>query len=136
MIKSYITFKIGDESFAISSQHIVNIGEMTKITKIPKTPYYVNGMINFMGDPIIVIDPHLLFNIDVKQSDYPCILILDILIKSKSKRIGFMIDEIKLAIDIEEDEIVTDNKYISKFINGIYNDGNDLIFMLNVNNLL
>ena len=133
---TYIIFKIGDELFSVSSQYVINIGEMMKITSIPKTPYYVKGMINFMGDPIIVIDPHLLFNIDVKQSENPCILILDIPIEGRIKRIGFMIDEIKSAIDIDETKIVTDNKYISKFINGVYNDGDNLIFMLDVNNII
>lgn len=133
---TYIIFRIGDELFSISSQYVINIGEMMKLTVVPKTPYYVKGMVNFMGDPILVVDPHLLFKIDVKESENPCILILDIPIEGRTKRIGFMIDEIKSAIEIDENEIITDNKYISKFISGIYNNGDDLIFMLDVNNII
>lgn len=131
MINKYLIFKISNESYALSTNYVMCINEMMKIVIVPKTPNYVKGMINYNGNPIMVIDSHILLGI--KHTNYStnsCILILDIPIDDTVVKIGIIVDEVNTVIDIEDDNIDYTNKIINKYINGIFNNNGDMIFLL------
>ena len=48
-LTSYLSFKLGEETFAANVSKVLNILEMTKITKVPKAPEYMKGVINLRG---------------------------------------------------------------------------------------
>lgn len=43
---SYLTFNIGEETFAIHVAHISSIIEVPRITEVPNTPDYIRGVLN------------------------------------------------------------------------------------------
>lgn len=55
-VHSYLSFKIAEEEFAASVNEVVNILELQKITKIPKAPNYLKGIIDLRGKVLPVID--------------------------------------------------------------------------------
>ena len=50
----YIKIIIGDENFGIDIKYIENIVRMQHITRVPKSPEYIKGVINLRGDVIPV----------------------------------------------------------------------------------
>ena len=76
---SYLTFKLGEETFGANVSKVLNILEMTKITKVPKSPGYMKGVINLRGSVLPLIDTRIKF--DMPETEYTantCILVLDI----------------------------------------------------------
>ena len=57
----YLTFNLGDEGYGLEILKVQEIIGMQEITKIPKTPEYVKGVINLRGKVIPVVDLRLKF---------------------------------------------------------------------------
>lgn len=58
-MNSYLSFKLGNEDFALHVNKVLNILEMTNITEVPKAPDYMKGVINLRGTVLPVIDTRL-----------------------------------------------------------------------------
>jgi purine-binding chemotaxis protein CheW len=65
--KQFIVFGLGEERFGIDSLKITTIDRMKTITRVPKTPSYIKGVINLRGDIIPVMDLRLKFNLPVAE---------------------------------------------------------------------
>ncbi|MEI9972945.1 MAG: chemotaxis protein CheW [Ignavibacteriota bacterium] len=47
--RQYMTFKLGDESFAIDVAQVREVLEVSLITKVPTAPEYMRGVVNVRG---------------------------------------------------------------------------------------
>jgi len=47
--RQYMTFKLGDELFAIDVAQVREVLEVSQITKVPTAPEYMRGVINVRG---------------------------------------------------------------------------------------
>ncbi|HEY0195141.1 MAG TPA: chemotaxis protein CheW [Kofleriaceae bacterium] len=55
-LTSYITFKLGDELFAIDVAGVREVLDLTEITRVPTAPPYMRGVVNVRGSAIPVVD--------------------------------------------------------------------------------
>ena len=60
----YLTFQLGEESYGISVLKVREIIQMQPITRIPRTPAYLKGVINLRGKVIPVADLRIKFAFD------------------------------------------------------------------------
>src|SRR6056297_1291273 len=75
----YLTFLLGEESYGLEILKVQEIIGMQAITRIPRTPPYVKGVINLRGKVIPVIDLRLRFNMEtVEVSRKTCIIVVQI----------------------------------------------------------
>ena len=54
-VRPYLTFKLGDEVFAIDVAKVREVLDFTTITKIPRTPDFMRGVINLRGSVVPVL---------------------------------------------------------------------------------
>ncbi len=54
---TYLTFALGEESFALPILRVREIIGITDITRVPRMPAHVRGVLNLRGKVIPVIDP-------------------------------------------------------------------------------
>lgn len=52
----YMTFKLGDELFAINVAQVREVLEVSQITRVPTAPEYMRGVVNVRGQAIPVVD--------------------------------------------------------------------------------
>ncbi|MFO7658551.1 MAG: chemotaxis protein CheW [Bacteroidales bacterium] len=136
-VKSYLTFRLGDELFAANVSKVLNILELTKITKVPKAPAYMKGVINLRGSVLPLIDTRIKFGMsETEFTNNTCILVLDIILSGESVRIGALVDAVHEVIEIDESQIQPPpslgSKYKSEFIDGMVKQGEEFIMLLNV----
>ncbi len=138
MADKYMTFKVGEEVFAIEIQFIIEIVEMQKITEVPDLPEYVKGVINLRGKIIPVIDLRLRFNLpQQKYGDRTCIVITDI----NNTAVGFIVDIVDEVVTIIQDNIAPAPDFkISgkneKYLRGLGKVGEEVKIILDVEKLL
>ena len=137
-IKSYLSFKLGNEEFASNADSVLNILEMTRITEVPKAPAYMKGVINFRGSVLPIIDTRLKFGMtETVYTDKTCIIVMDIIIDNKKILIGSLVDSVVSVIEIDDSEIQPPpsigSKYRSEFITGIVKNENTFIMLLDMN---
>jgi purine-binding chemotaxis protein CheW len=58
-IRQYLTFQLGEEVFAVDVSHVREILEFSSVTKVPKTPEHMRGVINLRDSVVPVLDMRL-----------------------------------------------------------------------------
>ncbi|MCA9433771.1 MAG: purine-binding chemotaxis protein CheW, partial [Candidatus Omnitrophica bacterium] len=75
----FLTFSLGEEGYGIEILKVQEIIGLMKITRIPRIPHYICGVINLRGKVIPVIDLRKRFEMtDIVDSDRNCIIVVNV----------------------------------------------------------
>lgn len=134
-INSYLSFRIGEETFASHVSNVLNIIEMTKVTKVPQAPDYMKGVINLRGSVLPVIDTRMKFGMEeIAYTKDTCIIVLDVKVDNEEIFIGTIVDAVEEVLEIEKNDILPPPKigsrFKSEFITGMYKKGDEEFIML------
>ena len=137
-LNSYLTFKLGNETFAANVANVLHILGIPEITKMPNSPDYVLGVMNLRGQVLPVIDPHPHFKIDNQENTKDtCVIVLEIKNNDEIFQIGSLVDSVQAVIEISDEEILPPpelgTQYNSYYIEGVIQKGDKFILILNVN---
>ncbi len=140
IINSYLSFKLGDEEFAIPVIFALNILEMTMITEVPEAPHYMKGVIYLGGNILPVIDMRLKLGMDeVVYTDETCIIVMGITIDDKKNQVCSLVDSIVSIFDINSSKIQSSSNISSRYppgyINGIIKADDKSIMILDMKKL-
>lgn len=127
-----IIFRLNDEFYAFDTEVVENINDIMKITKIPKAPFYIKGLINLRGNVISLIDLKLLLSLNNSDMNSESIIIL----KLEEESVGALVDEVDEVIDIERSMIEKVENKESKAISGVINIDGKIITLIDVNKLI
>lgn len=98
--KKVVVFKIEDEEYAVGIGQVERILEFEKITRIPDSPDFLVGLINYQGRIIPVIDLKRKFKLTgTNIRDNSKIIIA----KEKDGDIGLIIDDVSQVMDISDE---------------------------------
>ncbi len=104
--RQYLTFKLADEVFAIDVAKVREVLDFTTITKIPRTPDFMSGVINLRGNVVPVVDLRLCFEMSkTEKTVNTCIVVVEMLLENESTVIGALADSVEEVIDLEPDQI-------------------------------
>jgi purine-binding chemotaxis protein CheW len=137
---SYLTFKLGEEEFAVHVNNVLNILELSDITKIPKSPEYMKGVINLRGSVLPVMDTRLKLGMSATEfTANTCIVVMDLDVNGDKIYLGSLVDKVEAVHEIEEDSIQPAPE-ISKgidnnFLKGISKINDQFIQVLQVENI-
>jgi len=118
-VKSYLTFKLGEEQFGVHVSQVLNILEMTSITKVPKSPFYVKGVINLRGQVLPIIDARLKFGMEeTEYTNNTCIIVMDLEMEGETINIGTIVDGVLSVVEINESQVEPPPSIGSRFKSG------------------
>jgi len=104
--RQYLTFKLSDEVFAIEVAKVREVLEFTTITKIPRTPDFMSGVINLRGNVVPVVDLRLCFEMSrTDKTVNTCIVVVEVNLEGESTVIGALADSVEEVIDLEPEQI-------------------------------
>lgn len=102
----YLTFRLDGEAFATEISKVREVLEFTKITRVPRSPGFMRGVINLRGSVVPVIDLRKQFGMPVaKRTVDTCIIILEVTIDDKATVIGALADSVQEVIDLKADQL-------------------------------
>src|ERR1700752_4881483 len=105
-LTSYLTFKLGDETFAANVSKVIEILEIPKITKVPRSPDFMRGVVNLRGNVLSVIDSRTKFGLPpVDDTVNTCIIVMNITIEGQEITVGLVVDAVKEVIEIDKASI-------------------------------
>ncbi len=132
-----IIFQLGDKEYAIPVSQVQGIEKTMHITRVPKTPRYVKGVINLRGVVTPIID--LRDRINVKSSvedDNTRIIIITL----DDMEVGFIVDAANDVMDIPTSSIEPQpevvGSYEEEFISGVAKVEKRLLILLNLEKVL
>jgi purine-binding chemotaxis protein CheW len=134
---SYLTFKLGDETFGTNVSNVLSILELSKITKVPKAPDYMVGVINLRGSVLPIVDTRVKFEMQsYKATTDTCILVLDVTIDNEKINVGIIVDNVQEVLEIPDNKVKPapniGSKYRSEFIEGVVHLNDEFIMLLNM----
>ena len=134
----YIVVKIGNEQYGINIQYIDNIVRSQRITRVPKSQSYFNGVINLRGEIIPVMSIRLKLGLEKDEfTDKTRIII----IKVDTATIGVIVDQVKKVVTLDAQDTEKLNRTsmddaASKYISGIGKNKGELISLLDIVSLI
>lgn len=138
----YLTFTLGDESYAIPILKVKEIIGMMTITKVPKMPEFMRGVINLRGKIIPVTDLRLKFGLPEREySDRTCIVVIEMDTAMGRSVNGVVVDSVSEVIDIGEENIEKPPGYggtdeEQEFLTGIGKVRDKVIMLLDTDQIL
>jgi purine-binding chemotaxis protein CheW len=134
----YLTFKLSEEVYAIEIIRVREVLDYTKVTKVPNTPDFMEGVINLRGGVVPVVDLRLKFGMDsTRKTVDTCIIIADVTVDDEQTLIGALADSVKEVIDLEADHIEPAPKIGTRidtdFIQGMGKRDGEFIIILDIN---
>lgn len=97
----YIIFHLGKEEFGIQIARAHEIVMMKRITRLPQSSDFIEGVINLRGDLIVIVDLRKRFHLDPKISSDTRIIIIEI----NDVKTGLIVDSITEVLRIKRDQI-------------------------------
>lgn len=132
-----VTFSIGEEEFGVNILKVQEIIRTMEITKVPRAPAFVEGVINLRGKVIPIIDLRRRFGLTSKQEDKDTRIIV---IEINSIIVGFVVDAVSEVLRIPASTVEPPPPVVagveSDYINGVGKLKERLLIMLDLDRLL
>lgn len=105
-VQQYLTFMIAGEEYAISLLKVKEIIEYDTVTPVPKTPEWVQGVINLRGSVVPVIDLAVKFRLPASVAGrLTCIVITEVECGGEATIMGVMADSVRQVIDLKPEGV-------------------------------
>lgn len=136
-INQYLSFEIGEEKYAIPVLYVREVLEVPQITRIPKMPPHMRGVINLRGAVVPLVDLRVRFGMtETDLSDTTAIIVLEIPTDEENQVlcVGAFADAVSSVISIDKSAISSPPDIGSPidtgFILGMgHHDGNFLLLL-------
>lgn len=133
----FILVTLGENIYCINMKFIKELvsSKGIKITKLPLTPDYIEGVINLRGDFVTIINLKEFLNLEHNEGgSNKKILVLD----SKDYRLAILVDEILSIKSIDNDKFIhkSSNKFDSKYTMAEIIEDDKIYNILNVEKIL
>lgn len=130
----YIVVVLGAEQYGIDISNVDNIVKMQKITRVPKSQGYFNGVINLRGEIVPVMSLRRKFKLENDEfNDKTRIIILK---PELQDPIGVIVDMVKEVVTLKEEDIekmsADTRDEMSKYLIGVGKNSESLISLLNI----
>jgi purine-binding chemotaxis protein CheW len=138
----YLTFSLADELYGLEILRVQEIVGMLPVTRVPRLPEYVAGVVNLRGRIIPVVDIRLAFGFkDVSITDRTCIVVVTVEREGVGSTVmGVIVDEVSDVRDLAADSIEETPEFgvevDSSFIKGVGRVEECVVLLLDIDRVL
>lgn len=133
-----VIFNLGGETYGIDIASVHEIIRMQAITKVPRTPHFVEGVINLRGKIIPVIDLHKRFNLpQTQETQHSRIIVVEVV----GVTVGMIVDAVSEVLrlpvsNIEPPPPVITGAVDTAYLRGVAKWEDQLIILLDLDKVL
>jgi len=136
----YLTFKLGEEVYAVDISKVREVLDFTSVTKVPRTPDFMRGVINLRGSVVPVVDLRLKFGMSsTEKTVNTCVIILEVRVDSETTILGALADSVQEVIDLESEHIEPapriGTKLRTEFIAGMGKQNDKFLILLDIDKI-
>lgn len=104
--RQLVVFQLGAELYGVEIARVHEIIRLQSVTKVPRAPSFVEGVINLRGKVIPVVDLRLKFGLPAPEaSDRTCIIVVDVQLPHGCVRMGVVVDAVSEVLTLSGGEI-------------------------------
>jgi len=138
----YMTFKLANEEYGLQILRVREIIGLMDITRVPRTPEFIRGVINLRGKVIPVIDMRQKFAMEkVETTDQTVIIVVQHDVGTHSLTMGILVDQVLEVLSIAASQIepapsFAETSLDTEFILGVGKSEKRVIFLLDIGRVL
>ena len=133
----YLSFMLDEEVYALDINQVREVLDFKDVTKVPRMPDFMRGVINLRGGVVPVVDLRLKFGMTkAEQTVDTCIIIIEISLDGELTLLGAIADSVKEVMNLEPDQIEPAPKIGTRlnteFIIGMGKKNDDFVIILDI----
>ena len=133
----YLTFVLAEERYAVDVAKVREVLELSSITRVPRTPEFMRGVINLRGSVVPVIDLRMKFGMSgTEKTVNTCIVVMEIDLEGEVLVLGALADSVQEVIEIEAGQIEPapriGTRLNTDFIHGMAKRDESFLIILNI----
>ncbi len=137
----YLTFGIGTEEYALGILRVREILQYGAVTRVPRTPGWVRGVINLRGSVVPVLDLAVRFGLPPSAiSRSTCIVITEVALEGETLVIGVIADEVSQVLELPPDAVMPPPSFGTRvrveYLLGMGRVGERLVLLLDADKML
>jgi len=131
----YLTFTLDRESFALDITSVREVLELVNITRVPRTPDFIRGVINLRGRAVPVVDLKREFGLgETTPTVNTCIIIVEVALDGEDTVLGALADSVQEVYEMDASQIEPPPRMgtpiKNEFIRGMGKTGEQCIIIL------
>ncbi len=140
-LAQYLTFTLGEETYAFDVGNVREVLEVIPITRIPRMPHFVSGVINVRGSVVPVIDLRLKLGMQMAgKTVNSCIIVIEVSIEGVTTVLGVLVDSVQEVVEFDASKIEPPPKIgtgiRSDFLQGIGKRDERFVMIMNLSRVL
>jgi purine-binding chemotaxis protein CheW len=132
-----VVFRLGDEEFGAPINQVHEILRLVEITRVPRAPKFIEGVINLRGRIIPIIDLRRRFDLPVKTGENKQRIME---VEVDNQILGMIVDEVTEVLRIPVDAVESAPRMIAdisgEYLAGIAKLPGRILIMLNFDKIL
>ena len=136
--KTYLTFTLDEEDFGVDVSNVREVLDFSNVTKVPRTPDYMKGVINLRGSVVPVVDMRIKFGLEEAEATVDtCIIVMEVEMEGEATVIGALADSVKEVFELDPNSIEPPprigTRLDTEFISGMGKYKDNFIIILDIN---
>lgn len=115
-----VSFNLGTEEFGVDIGMVQEIVRMPEITRVPRTPAFVEGVVNLRGKIIPVVDLRKRFRLPVTENTKSTRIII---VTMNQRTVGMIVDGVSEVRRISSDSVDPTPEMVASVIDASYLKG-------------
>jgi purine-binding chemotaxis protein CheW len=93
--------------FAIDIARVREVLEFSTVTKVPRTPEFLRGVINLRGNVVPVVDMRIKLGMPpITQTVDTCVIITEVVVGTEQLVLGTMVDSVQEVLELDNASIM------------------------------
>jgi purine-binding chemotaxis protein CheW len=139
--RQVLTFSLGAEHYGVDILRVQEIRGWAPVTKIPKVPPHVLGVLNLRGSIVPIVDLRVRFNLTQAEfTPLTVIIVLSVNSSSGQREIGLVVDAVSDVVDISAENLKQTPSLGSRasveFVQGLAIVASRMLILLDVDELI
>ena len=136
-VSQYVSFIVGDASYAVDIMSVREIKGWTDITGLPNQPDYVRGVLNLRGAVLPIVDLARRLGEDMTDTTPRHVVVI---VTIEDRQVGLLVDAVSDILDVADDQIKpvpeSGSKQDSDLFKGFLTEKDEMVAMLKLDSLL
>jgi len=119
--RMFLVFRLGADEFGLPVEAVDEVGEVpSQITRLPKTPKFLEGVVNLRGDVLPVIDQRRRFEMPVGEGERRRLVV----VRTERHRAALIVDGLSDVLRVPEDAVEPPpelTEQIARLVRGVIN---------------
>jgi len=135
--REFLTFRLGDEDYAIDILKVQEIRVFDAVTKLPGAPAYIKGVINLRGLIAPVVDLRIKF--EFKEALYSAFTVV-IVLNVHERVVAVVADAVVDVVALTDDEIRPPPEFATsvnvEYVTGLASRSEHMLILLDIDKLI